>query len=377
MACDPDENINNPSDPENDDSPENCEEVVNLQNTECLYCNGFYGPCYEEVICLTCHAFLYPNISPDIEYATIISSEDDSDSGNDEPADNNYQQPIASALSTSGSSEGTFLEIQNLTHQFDDFHSFKSSQRSHMSINFDQLPPEVLIHAFQFLDDISLWCIGQVNSHMKSVMLMHTDQEYWKKYTFMRWPLLNVGNKNRIENWHDLYTAMMQSSNCMKCVQQMSALEYRAGEESAWCKNRLRSEVRNLRSDPPDGIQAIPLDSLCSHWQATLVGPEGSVYEGGTFFLYIQIPYTYPMSPPLVRFITKIFHPNISRHGDIGIDSINTNWSLALTIGKVLISIQSILTDPVCDDVIFLPVGRQLITIINFTPIFQDFLILK
>lgn len=135
----------------------------------------------------------------------------------------------------------------------------------------------------------------------------------------------------------------------MKCVQQMSALEYRAGEESAWCKNRLRSEVRNLRSDPPDGIQAIPLDSLCSHWQATLVGPEGSVYEGGTFFLYIQIPYTYPMSPPLVRFITKIFHPNISRHGDIGIDSINTNWSLALTIGKVLISIQSILTDPVCD----------------------------
>lgn len=54
----------------------------------------------------------------------------------------------------------------------------------------------------------------------------------------------------------------------------------------------------------------------------------------------------YPMSPPVVRFLTRILHPNISRHGDVGIDSVHHNWSLALTISKVLISIQSLLTDP-------------------------------
>ncbi|KAF2366910.1 Ubiquitin-conjugating enzyme E2 [Trinorchestia longiramus] len=61
----------------------------------------------------------------------------------------------------------------------------------------------------------------------------------------------------------------------------------------------------------------------------------------------------YPLGPPVVRFLTKIFHPNVSCHGDIGIDSIQHNWSLALTISKVLISIQSLLTDPytkVCMD---------------------------
>lgn len=55
------------------------------------------------------------------------------------------------------------------------------------------------------------------------------------------------------------------------------------------------------------------------------------------------------MTPPVVRFLTKIFHPNVSRHGDIGLDSLHYNWSLALTIAKVLISIQSLLTDPFCE----------------------------
>lgn len=119
--------------------------------------------------------------------------------------------------------------------------------------------------------------------------------------------------------------------------------------ENSWRKNRLRTELRIMRMDPLDGIQAKPLDPLCCHWQATILGPSESPYEGGIFFLYIQIPHTYPMSPPVVRFLTRIFHPNISRHGDIGIDSIHHNWSLALTITKVLISIQSLLTDPFCD----------------------------
>uniref|UniRef100_A0A8W7Q090 F-box domain-containing protein n=1 Tax=Anopheles coluzzii TaxID=1518534 RepID=A0A8W7Q090_ANOCL len=69
-------------------------------------------------------------------------------------------------------------------------------------------------------------------------------------------------------------------------------------------------------------------------------------YEGGKFFLYIVIPCSYPMLPPQVRFLTKIVHPNVSRHGDVGIDIIQHNWSLALTISKLLLSVQSLLTDP-------------------------------
>lgn len=141
----------------------------------------------------------------------------------------------------------------------------------------------------------------------------------------------------------------MNSSCCTRCVRMMATPQQPFREENPWRENRLRTELRALNLDPLDGIQARPLDPLCCHWQACLEGPAGSPYEGGKFYLYIQVPYTYPMSPPVVRFITRIFHPNISRHGDIGIDSIQYNWSLALTIGKVLISIQSLLTDPYCN----------------------------
>lgn len=39
-------------------------------------------------------------------------------------------------------------------------------------------------------------------------------------------------------------------------------------------------------------------------------GPEGTPYEGGLFTAHISYPQDYPHSPPKMRFVNKIFHPN-------------------------------------------------------------------
>jgi len=116
-------------------------------------------------------------------------------------------------------------------------------------------------------------------------------------------------------------------------------------------KKRLAKEAKDILVDPPIGISASPVDdSDIMHWRATLLGPQGSPYEGGVFALDIQFPLTYPFSPPKIRFKTQIYHCNIDKGGNICLDTLKNAWSPALTIGKVLLSILALLCDPNPDD---------------------------
>ena len=80
------------------------------------------------------------------------------------------------------------------------------------------------------------------------------------------------------------------------------------------------------------------------------MGPEDSPYAGGVFFLNIAFPADYPFKPPKVNFTTRIYHCNINSSGGICLDILKDQWSPALTVSKVLLSICSLLTDPNPDD---------------------------
>ncbi len=56
------------------------------------------------------------------------------------------------------------------------------------------------------------------------------------------------------------------------------------------------------------------------------------------------------MAPPKVRFMTKIYHPNIDKLGRICLDILKDKWSPALQIRTVLLSIQALLSAPNPDD---------------------------
>ena len=111
--------------------------------------------------------------------------------------------------------------------------------------------------------------------------------------------------------------------------------------------SRISKELQGLIKDPPANCSAGPIKDNLYHWEGCIIGPDETPYSGGFFRLNISFPIDYPFKPPKINFTTKIYHPNIQKNGGgICLDILNTNWSPALTISKVLLSISSLLDEP-------------------------------
>uniref|UniRef100_F6H4Z9 UBC core domain-containing protein n=1 Tax=Vitis vinifera TaxID=29760 RepID=F6H4Z9_VITVI len=144
---------------------------------------------------------------------------------------------------------------------------------------------------------------------------------------------------------------------------------------------RIIKETQRLLSEPAPGISASPSEENMRYFNVMILGPTQSPYEGGVFKLELFLPEEYPMAAPKVRFLTKIYHPNIdkardllfpliiftyfkteiyevSEHkidffmqlGRICLDILKDKWSPALQIRTVLLSIQALLSAPNPDD---------------------------
>tara|TARA_B110000208_G_C11794080_1_gene438807 strand:- start:3112 stop:3558 length:447 start_codon:yes stop_codon:yes gene_type:complete len=113
---------------------------------------------------------------------------------------------------------------------------------------------------------------------------------------------------------------------------------------------RLEKELKSITTNPPSNCNAGLLNNNLYNWNATIIGPEGTPYHGGVFYLNIIFPSDYPFKAPKIKFKTKIYHPNINANGEICLDILKNQWSPALNISNVLLSICSLLDDPNPDD---------------------------
>nr|XP_020449738.1 ubiquitin-conjugating enzyme E2 2-like [Monopterus albus] len=149
---------------------------------------------------------------------------------------------------------------------------------------------------------------------------------------------------------------------------------------------RISKELTDLSRDPPAQCSAGPVGEDMFHWQATIMGPPDSPYQGGVFFLKKKsvnpmflnwcipgsrnapmqtsirsgtaLQYSHMCFSPQVAFTTRIYHPNINSNGSICLDILRSQWSPALTISKVLLSICSLLCDPNPDDPLVPEIAR-------------------
>lgn len=112
--------------------------------------------------------------------------------------------------------------------------------------------------------------------------------------------------------------------------------------------HRIAKELADIKKDRSANIEVRPASGDdVTHLKATFPGPPDSPYAGGKFTVDIKIPTEYPFKPPVMKFETKLWHPNVSSQtGAICLDTLGTQWSPVLTIKSALLSLQSLLSSP-------------------------------
>jgi|TARA_B110000091_G_C13566738_1_gene370844 ubiquitin-conjugating enzyme E2 G2 len=125
-------------------------------------------------------------------------------------------------------------------------------------------------------------------------------------------------------------------------------------------RKRLELEYKQITKQPPLGmIAGLIKEDDPYKWEALMMGPDDTPFEGGCFRAILEFPRSYPMNPPTVRFTTKMWHPNIYPDGKVcisilhspghdptGYDKPEELWSPLQTTEKVILSIQSMLGEP-------------------------------
>ncbi|KAF7721088.1 Ubiquitin-conjugating enzyme E2 2 [Apophysomyces ossiformis] len=118
-------------------------------------------------------------------------------------------------------------------------------------------------------------------------------------------------------------------------------------------RRRLMRDFKRLQSDPPGKDSDAEVYQVCAPcpdnimlWNAVIFGPADTPFEDGTFKLVLQFDETYPNKPPQVKFVSKMFHPNVYANGELCLDILQNRWSPTYDVAAILTSIQSLLHDP-------------------------------
>jgi len=124
---------------------------------------------------------------------------------------------------------------------------------------------------------------------------------------------------------------------------------------------RLQKELKEFIDEPKDWCKAeLATEDNLFLWRAEIVGPDKSAYEKGVFKLEIDIPTDYPFKPPKVKFLTKIYHPNVKGDGSFCTEILTTEgWSPQLKITQILMTIQNLLLEPNVDNPLEPEIAQQ------------------
>jgi ubiquitin-conjugating enzyme (huntingtin interacting protein 2) len=109
----------------------------------------------------------------------------------------------------------------------------------------------------------------------------------------------------------------------------------------------ITKEIQDMMKEKDSDVELAVVKEDLQHLRGSFMGPPDTPYQSGKYILDIRIPSDYPFRPPVMKFETKLWHPNVgSVTGAICLDTLSINWSPVLTLKSALIMLQSLLSSP-------------------------------
>jgi len=122
----------------------------------------------------------------------------------------------------------------------------------------------------------------------------------------------------------------------------------------------LMLELKSLEDEPVEGFRVkLVNEEDLFQWEVALFGPPDTLYQGGYFKAHVKFPHDYPYNPPTVRFLSKVWHPNVYENGDLCISILHPpvddpqsgelpceRWNPTQNVRTILLSVVSLLNEP-------------------------------
>uniref|UniRef100_UPI003AB1041E uncharacterized protein isoform X2 n=1 Tax=Centroberyx gerrardi TaxID=166262 RepID=UPI003AB1041E len=115
-------------------------------------------------------------------------------------------------------------------------------------------------------------------------------------------------------------------------------------------EKRVLAELKSLHCDPHPFFNVFPSESDFTFWKILMQGPPDTPYEKGVFELYCQFGPDYPVKPPLVRFVTHVYHCNVNSVGRICHNIFDRNYNAHITMREILDAVYGLLIIPEPED---------------------------
>ncbi|XP_064197572.1 uncharacterized protein LOC135258200 isoform X2 [Anguilla rostrata] len=113
---------------------------------------------------------------------------------------------------------------------------------------------------------------------------------------------------------------------------------------------RILEELKHLHVDPHPYCTVLPSETDFGFWKILMKGPPDTPYAEGAFELYCQFGEDYPLKPPLVRFLTPIYHCNVNSVGRICHNIFDRDYSAHVTMKEILEAVFGLLILPEAED---------------------------